>query len=157
VILSVWVSWSLLNWMVAFAALFAVAENRNTLDAIGAAVEFCSRRTPAVLAVSAWFGFAHIASLVFTISAMVFSLSFVSVLPAGYACTAALLILLAYFLVVDFLRIGRLAAYIALLEEPEARQVVETDPIHPDPGSGLRRNPVDPDELILSDIPAPAQ
>jgi hypothetical protein len=156
VILSVWVSWYLLNWIFSLAALFAVVEERDTWDAIRAAVEFCSRRTPSVLAVNAWFGFAHLASLFFAVSAVAFSLSILSVLPAGYAVVGALFVLLAYFLTVDFLRIGRLAAYVSLLEEADVPAILEDDPVHSGPGYGLSRNCVDPDELILSDVPAPA-
>jgi hypothetical protein len=156
VIVSVWVSWYLLNWIFSLAALFAVAEKCDTWSAIRAAVEFCSRRAPSVLAVNAWFGFAHFAGLFFAVSAMLFSLSFLSVLPAGFAAVAALFVLLVYFLMVDFLRVGRLAAYVALLEGLETPPIYESDPVHSGSGYSRSRDRVDADELILSDVPAPA-
>jgi hypothetical protein len=155
VIALVWFSWYLLNWTLSLAALFVTAENRNTFDAIGAAVEFGSSRIASVLAVNAWFGFAHIASLLLTVLAVMFPLSFLSVLPPGYACMGALLVLLAYFVVVDFLRVGTLAAYVAILHGP-ASSIAERNPLPPDADWGASRRSVDPDELILSDVPSPA-
>jgi hypothetical protein len=156
VIVSVWVCWYLLNWIFSLAALFAVVGKCDTWGAIRAAVEFSSLRAPSVLAVNAWFGFAHFVGLVFTVSAMVFSLSFLSVLPPGYAAVAALFVLLVYFLIVDFLRVGRLAAYVAILEGLETPPIDESDSVHSGLGYSWRRDRVDPDELILSDVPAPA-
>jgi hypothetical protein len=156
VIFAAWVSWYLLNWIFSMAALFALAESRNTWDAIAATVEFCSRRTASVLAVNAWFGFAHLGSLFFAASVMAFSLGFLSVLPIGYGLVGALLVLLVYFLLVDFLRVGRLAAYVVLLEEADPGPPFAGDPVQPGPGYSGRGHPVDPDELILSDVPAAA-
>jgi hypothetical protein len=109
-----------------------------------------------VLAVNAWFDFAHIVALLFAVPAAMFTLSLLAVLPPGFALIGALLVLLAYFFIVDFLRVGRLAAYVAILRRPATP--INTLSIPADPGSGPRLLPggVDPDELILSDIPLPA-
>jgi hypothetical protein len=151
----VWFSWYLLNWTLSLAALFVTAENRNTFDAIGAAVDFSSSRVASVLAVNLWFGFAHLAILLWAVLAVMFPLSLLSVLPPGYACTGALLVLLAYFLVVDFLRVGTLAAYVAILYGPGASSVAERNRLPFDADWGASRRAVDPDELILSDVPLP--
>jgi hypothetical protein len=156
VITLVWLSWYLLNWILSLAALFVTAESRNTFDAIGAAVRFSSSRLASVLAVNAWFGFAHIVSLLLAVLAVMFPLSLLSVLPPGFAGMGALLVLLAYFVVVDFLRIGTLAAYVAILDAPRTSSMAEWKPIDPDVHGGTARPGIDPDELILSDVPSQA-
>jgi hypothetical protein len=67
-----------------------------------------------------------------------------------------------YFAVADFLYVGRLAAYTAMVEMPESQVTAETAPpalplagTHLDPT--LQSSPaVDATELILSDVPAPS-
>jgi hypothetical protein len=156
VITLVGLSWYLLNWILSLAALFVAAENCNTFDAIGAAVEFSSSRLASVLAVNAWFSLAHIVSLQLAILAVMFPLSLLSVLPPGYACVGALLVLFAYFVVVDFLRIGTLAAYVAILEGPRTSSTARWKPLDPDAKRGTACRGIDPDELILSDVPSEA-
>jgi hypothetical protein len=156
VITLVWFSWYLLNWILSLAALFVTAENRNTFDAIGAAVRFSSSRLASVLAVNAWFGLAHILSLLLAVLAVTFLMGLLSLLPPGYACVGALLVLLAYFVVVDFLRIGTLAAYVAILDGPRTSSMAEWKPLDPDANRGTARRGIDPDELILSDVPPQA-
>ncbi|SPE45715.1 hypothetical protein SBA7_950031 [Candidatus Sulfotelmatobacter sp. SbA7] len=59
-----------------------------------------------------------------------------------------IVITLLYFATADFLYIGRLAAYVAILELPEPSFQPSALNIQP---SGS----IDPSELILSDVPAP--
>src|SRR5581483_7526617 len=66
----VWLVWYVLDWILSLAALFIVSENHDTLGAIRAAVDFSCTRLTSVIAVSAWFGFAHFAILLFTASAV---------------------------------------------------------------------------------------
>jgi hypothetical protein len=153
----IWSCWYVLNWVLSLAALFVTAENRNTFDAIGAAVEFSSAHVASLLAVNAWFGLAHTASLLLAVLAIMFPLSLLSVLPPGYAGLGALLVLLVYFVIVDFLRIGTLAAYLAILGGPRAASVAEQDPLIPEDDAGASRGGVDPGELILSDVPSLAR
>jgi len=71
-----------------------------------------------------------------------------------------LLVTLLYFAVTDFLYMGRLAAYVAMVEMPDAPVSAETtQPPLPQAGtyfdSGTHSSPaVDSTELILSDVPA---
>jgi hypothetical protein len=67
-----------------------------------------------------------------------------------------------YFAVTDFLYIGRLAAYVAIVEMPNAPVSTEIAPLQPLHGSTLDPNlqsspAVDASELILSDVPASSQ
>jgi hypothetical protein len=80
------------------------------------------------------------------------------VLPAGVILGGVLLVALLYFAIVDFLYVGRLAAYVAIVSFPERTLVPPTiQPSLPDSGPQYALNPqprigVDPDELILSDV-----
>jgi hypothetical protein len=64
---------------------------------------------------------------------------------------------LLYFAAVDFLYIGRLASFIAILEQPDVLPTVEIT--SPPPAGGQPAvvhqlaNEMDRDELILSDLP----
>jgi hypothetical protein len=156
VITLVWLAWYVLNWMLSLAALFVVADNRATFSAIPAAVDFSCTRLGSVLAVSTWFGFAHLVTLLFVASAIMVPLSLLAVLPPGYGLIGVLLVLLGYFFVADFLHIGKLSAYLAVLENPGSSTIVEPAPLPSDAGRGLSSNRVDPNELILSDVPSPA-
>jgi hypothetical protein len=64
-----------------------------------------------------------------------------------------LFVTLLYFAVVDYLYIGRLAAYVAILELPEAATVLGNDAASPMFTPSGPSNRIDPDELILSDVP----
>lgn len=76
-------------------------------------------------------------------------------LPPGVVLAGVLLITLAYFAVVDFLYVGRLAAYVAIMELPEAPPVPIVLPsasILPTALSIPTATGIDRDELILSDV-----
>jgi hypothetical protein len=89
-------------------------------------------------------------------SVVAFPLGLAGVLPAGVVLGGVLLVTLLYLVVVDFLYVGRLAAYVAILELPESPVATEIGPLFLP--SAERQVPlgtsVDPDELILSDLPA---
>lgn len=147
----VWI-WSWLNWILSLAAIFA-GDGRDTFAAIGAAVHMCGTRSGPVAAVSTWFGLAHLFAWFAATSVVAFPLGFAPVLPAGMVLGGVLFVTLLYFAVVDYLYIGRLAAYIAILELPEAaivlKDVAKPPFVLPRAPSGR----IDPDELILSDVP----
>ena len=153
----VWLAWAVLNWFLSIAAIFVVAEGRNTFDAVAAVVDFCRTRTGSVLAAGTWFEIAHVVVFVVASSIVAIPLAFAGILPAGVILGGMLLVGLLYFAVVDFLYVGRLAAYVAIISFPG--QSVAPRSVQPSlPGSGLQyaltRQPssgVDPDELILSD------
>lgn len=153
----VWVAWAVLNWFLSIAAIFVVAEGRNTFGAIAAAVDFCLARTSSVLAAGTWFEIAHVVVFVVATSIVAIPLAFAGILPAGVILGGLLLVGLLYFAVVDFLYVGRLAAYVAIISFPE--QTVAPQTVQPSLcGGGLQyaltrqsSSGVDPDELILSD------
>jgi hypothetical protein len=156
----VWFAWSTLNWFLSLAAIFVVADGQDTFGSIAAAVDLCRTRPGSVFAAGTWFGLAHIAAFVVASSLFAFPLGFATVLPAGVVVGGVLLVTLLYIAVTDFLYMGRLAAYVAIVELPDPPVSAEI-PLPPLPhrGSHLDSGPpsspaVDATELILSDVPA---
>jgi hypothetical protein len=146
----VWLVWSMINWFLSLAAIFVVAGGRDTFAAITDAVDLLLRRSGAVFAVSASFGLAHAAAFVVASSAAVVSLVFGAALPGRVGLAGLAGITLLYFAAADFLYIGRLAAYVAILELPEVSSQPSAVSFQP---SGS----IDPYELILSDLPRPVE
>ena len=145
--------WSLLNWFLSFAAVFAIGGGHDTFGALASAVDtFSSRRGP-VLAVNTWFGLAHIgAFFVFSLLALP-PIALMRVLPARAALFAVLCVLLMYFAVVDFLRVGRFASYLYIAFGSEtAPPLPRPGPVSPTESAQDGR--VDQDEPILSDLSA---
>jgi hypothetical protein len=142
-------AWAVVNWFLSLAAVFVVAQGQDTFGAITATVDFFRRRTGAVLAASTWFGLAHGVAFFVATSVVAFPLALAAVLPGAVVFGGVLLVTLLYFAVVDFLYVGRLAAYVYIAEEPEA----DTAQIAVVPPDGPPLAGVDRDELILSDVP----
>jgi len=158
VLMLVWLVWSIMNWFLSLAAVLVVADGQNTFGAIASAVALCRRRSGSVLAAGTWFGLAHITAFVLATSVVAFPLGLAGLLPAGMVLGAVLGVTLLYFAVTDFLYMGRLAAYVAILELPEAPIIETRAPVLPSNTHDLRQagSSVDRDELILSDLPARA-
>jgi hypothetical protein len=146
----VWLAWSMMNWFLSLAAIFVVANGRNTFGAIADAVDFLRHRAGPVFAVGTWFGLAHVTVFMVAGSAAAFPLGLATVLPSRFVLVGLLVVMLLYFAVADFVYIGRLAAYVAILELPP-----EPGPppsvVSPQPTGGI-----DSSELILSEVPSPA-
>ena len=159
VVMLAWLAWSTLNWFLSLAAIFVVANGDHTFGAIAAAVDLCQTRPGSVFAAGTWFGLAHITAFVVASSVVAFPLGFAAVLPGSIVLGGVLLVTLLYFAIADFLYMGRLAAYVAIVEMPDARVSVQIAP-PPLPRLGSHLDPniqspaVDASELILSDVPA---
>ena len=143
-----------LNWWLSFAGIFAVRNEEDALGALSAAVSFFRERTGAVCAVSTWTGFAHL--IAFSIATTVASVpfAFVPIAPFRLVIAAVILVTLAYFAVVDWLYVARLAGYVCIAEMPGA--LLGAPPIEPTSLSGIAAridDAIDRDERILSDIP----
>ncbi|MGH9547731.1 MAG: hypothetical protein ACRD3W_00085 [Terriglobales bacterium] len=133
--LLVGLAWSLLNWYLSLAAIFVVKDGASAFAALAAAMDLCRSRAGSIAAALIWFGVAHTAMFVIASSAVAVPLGFADVLPGGMVLGGLLLVTLLYFAAVDFLYVGRLAAYVCMTEQPVAV---------PLPAS---------DDDILSDIP----
>ena len=152
VLMLITLAWTGVNWALSLASIFATEDN-DTFGALSDAIDLYRRHTGAVLATGTWFGLAHVVAFVLATSVVAFPLALAQVLPAGIVLGGVLLVTLLYFAVIDFLYVGRLAAYLYILESPDAVPVPEA--AHP-PVSGLPAPDeanVDRDELILSDVP----
>jgi len=142
----VWLVWSMMNWLLSLAAIFVVSNRQDTFGAIADAVDFLRLRGRQVFAVGTSFGLAHAAALVVAGIAAAFPLGLATVLPGRIVLASFIVITLLYFAVADFLYMGRLAAYVAILEMPEPS--FQPSALSVQPGGR-----VDPYELILSDMP----
>jgi len=157
VIMLVSMACAVVNWFLSLSTVFVVSSGQNTLGALSSAADLCRTRTASVFAAGTWFGLAHLAAFFVASSAVAFPLAFAAILPAGVVLGGVLLVTLIYFAVSDFLYVGRLAAYVAIVELPVP---IET-PITP-PAFGYARPAIPPsatidkDELILSDVLAPS-
>jgi hypothetical protein len=155
VVLLVWLVWSVMNWFLSLAAVFVIAESQDTFGAIGSAVALCRNRPGSVFGAGTWFGLAHLCAFVLATSMVAFPLGLAGVLPAGIVLGGVIVVTLLYFAAADYLYMGRLAAYVAILELPETRVVADTaGSVPPAASTSLitRGDSVDRDELILSDL-----
>jgi len=155
----VWFAWSTLNWFLSLAAIFVVAQGEDTFSAIASAADLCRTRAASVFVAGTWFGLAHLTAFAVASSVAAFPLAFATVLPAGVVLGGVLLVTLLYLAIADFLYVGRLAAYLAIVEMPEPPVSAETtQPPSPHAGTDVdvwtQSSPaVDATELILSDNP----
>ncbi len=155
-IMLVGIAWSAVNWFLSFASVFAMLDGHGTFSALGAAINLYRDRRGAVLAAGTWFGLAHLVAFFVATSVVAFPLAFAGLLPAGVVLGGVLLVTLLYFALVDFLHVGRLAAYLYILEGPElepapARGATVPPSAGPQPSE---QTAIDDDELILSDLPS---
>jgi hypothetical protein len=120
--------WSSMNWFLSIASIFVLRDGSDVLDSLASAVEFCLRRARAVSWSSTVFGTCHLVVFMLASSAIVFPMAFVGILPSWVILGAVILLTLAYFVVVDFFYVGRLAAYVRILETPEAVYSVSPPP-----------------------------
>jgi len=152
--------WSMLSWLLSFAGVFAVRDREGAVGAISAAVDFCRDRTAAVFAVSTWTGLAHFVAFSIASTAVSLPLALAQVAPLRLVLAVIILVTLAYFAVVDWLYMARLAGYVCILEMPET--IVASEPLQADPPAGPLtistpiQTTIDLNEPILSDLPSPA-
>jgi hypothetical protein len=153
-LLLVWISWAVLNWLLSTSALFVATNGGGASTTISATVGWCRDRPGSVLAVGTWFGLIHGGAFLTACSAGFTVLGMAAALGPGPALFLEFLIVVVYCAVVDALYIGRLTAYLAIIRGAPAyaRLPQATPPIVYGPG----RASIDQSELILSDVPLPA-
>ncbi len=152
------IAWPALNWLLSLAGIFAVRDGQDVLGALSAAVAFFQERTGPVFAVSTWTGLAHLVAFSVATTAVSVPLAFIQIAPWRLAILGVILVTLAYFAVVDWLYMTRLAGYVCIAEMPEA--LISAAPVTAPPPSSPQFAPgppvqttIDRDEPILSDIP----
>jgi len=162
-VMIVWLTWSSISWFLAVASIFVVRQGKDTFGSLLSAVEMCHDRFGAVMAVGTWFGLTHLVLFFVATSVVSFPLGLTQIVPSGVVLSTVLLLTLMYCAIVDALHIGRLAAYVAILEAPPERLTPPLPPVpmpgDPDSTVAIPSSAamVDQDELILSDIPRPQQ
>jgi hypothetical protein len=151
------IAWPTLNWWLSLASVFAVRDGEDALGALSASVAFFRDRSGPVFAVSIWTGLAHLVALSVATTAVSLPLAFIQIAPWRLVITGVILVALAYFAVVDWLYMARLAGYLCIVELPEA--LTSQAPLPTPPSTGQRFAPnapaqttIDRDEPILSDV-----
>jgi hypothetical protein len=151
----VWLAWAVMNWLLSLSAISVVTEHQRALAALDSCVRLCQREPGAVFSTGALFGLMHGGAF---IAACGTGFTIMGAL-AGFAprltWLTLLLLIALYCTVADFLYTGRLAAYVLILRGEEATAIM-TPPVVPTVPVPGARSPVDPNELILSDVPLPA-
>jgi hypothetical protein len=127
-------AWSMINWYLTLAAVFAIGEGKTTFGTLGAAADLIREHPGPVAAAAIWFGLAHGLAFVVASSVAAFPLGLAGVLPLGVVWGGLLLIALLYFAVVDFLYVGRLAAYVFMIDPPEPQPQLDDDILSDIPG-----------------------
>jgi hypothetical protein len=155
VLFFVWLAWVVLNWLLSVSAIFIAADRTRGLSAIGEAVRLCGQESGALLSTGALFGIAHLGAFLAASGMGFMILGALGSLPAGLVWLAQAVLIFLYCAVADFLYTARLAAYISIIRREELHTPSASAEMPPLPRGGVRSS-VDPDELILSDVPLPA-
>ena len=151
----VWIAWVVLNWLLSVSAIFIVADRIRALSAIGDTVRLCQQEPGALLSTGALFGIAHLGAFI-AASVMGFMIfGALGSLPARLVWLAQVVLVFLYCAVADFLYTARLAAYVSIIRREELHTRSTSVEMPPLASSGIGGS-VDPDELILSDVPLPA-
>jgi hypothetical protein len=145
------IAWPVLNWWLSLACVFAVRDGEDTLGALSAAVTFFRERTGAVFAVSTWTGLAHLVAFSIATTVVSVPLAFIQIAPWRVVIVGVFLVTLAYFAVVDWLYMARLAGYVCIAEMPDT--LVSSMPTATPPSLAPAQTTIDREEAILSDIP----
>jgi len=96
------------------AAVFVVARGQIRSGQLRTQVDLCLARPDQYLRRGRGSDWAHITAFVVATSVVGFPLGFAAVLPAAAVLGGIFLVTLLYFIIADFLYIGRLAAYVRL-------------------------------------------
>jgi hypothetical protein len=149
------IAWPMLNWVLSLACVFSIRDGEDTLGALAAAVTFFRERLGPVLAVSAWTSLAHFVAFSVATTVVSLPLSLIQFAPSRLVIACILLVTLAYFAVVDWLYIARLAGYICIAEMSETVPASSLLPPATSPTGNVAslQTTIDRDEPILSDVP----
>lgn len=146
------VIWAELNWTLSFAAIFTVRNGAGAMGALRESIAFMSDRKGSIFAVSAWNGILHLVAFVSASTASSVLVALVQIAPGRIIVAGMWVVTLAYFAIVDWLYIARLAGYIFAAEMPEIT-VASVSMKQRDRPSAPEQGAVDQSELILSDLP----
>ena len=120
--------WSVLNWYLSVAPVFAVGDGRDSLGAMAEATRAVRSNRRAFSSVSGVFGFLHLFAAVIATIAGLMPLALAGTAPAGVVLALMGLVALGYFAFADFLYIARLAAYVKIVEDSRQASAVGDRP-----------------------------
>ncbi|MCI0352060.1 MAG: hypothetical protein L0Z53_21785 [Acidobacteriales bacterium] len=108
--------WNYLNWILSLAPIFVIHDGFSTLNSIARAIRTSRERRASLLGAAALFTVLRLIALAVLLMASLFVMAIFS--AAGFRVMLAALILLslAYFVVVDFLYVARLAANVEICQ-----------------------------------------
>jgi MFS family permease len=109
--------WAMVNWVLTVAGIFAHGR-RSTLAAVAEAAMEIRRHTGQFLAASLGFGLLRGVTFLAATFLAVWAVA-LATLSVWAAAVALLLVLLLYLVVLDFLHVARLAAYVVIAEESD--------------------------------------
>ena len=125
----IWLVWALLNWLLSLAAIFAVRDQQDTFEALGAAVDLIRSEFREVVLTSLPFVLLHYLALAAAVASgvLVFDIMTRVSPEAGWALVA---VAAGYFAYADLLYTTRLAAYVTLAVRGSEPTVVP-EPVPP--------------------------
>jgi len=122
---------SRVNWFLSLGAISAARDGCDTFSAIGEAVALFSRHAGKFAGAGAVFGTIHGVLFAFCTVGCLLALSLAGKVPPAATVFLLTVITLAYFAMVDFLYVARLAAYVALDESDRTPPPVAVVPEPP--------------------------
>lgn len=148
----VWLAWTVMNWLLSFAAISVSADHRPALPAIADSVRLCQREPGAVFSTGVFFGLVHGGAIIAAWGAAFTVMGTLGGVAPRLTWLALLLLLVLYCALADFLYTGRMAAYVLIIRGEEAAAIL-APPVIPSPPPHDVHSAVDQNELILSDVP----
>lgn len=147
--------WLLLNWFLSVASMFTFVKRCGTTRSIGSTINMIMAQPAAVFMASIIFGLAHFAGVIAAVAGTVVAMTMLDAFPAG-AFVLLFIIAMSYSALVDYFYTARLAAYVSLLGEENLTAATHLSDRSTPGGRSTLVPAIDKDELILSDLPAPA-
>lgn len=109
------ISWSVLNWLLGVAPVLAMTGKNDAIEAIAATMRFVVQDLGRLVRIGFAFWALHLLAFFVFSGIAFFVLGLGGLLPGGLLLAGLAPVTLAYFAVVDFLYIARLAAYVAMV------------------------------------------
>ncbi len=120
--------WSVFNWYLSVAPVFAVEGGRDSLGLIAEAARTVRSNRRAFSSVSSVFGFLRLFALMMALAAGLMTLTLAGTAPGGVVLGLMGLVALGYFAFGGFLYIARLAAYVKIVEDSRQTAAVSDQP-----------------------------
>jgi hypothetical protein len=138
--------WSVLNWYLSLAPVFAARDGRDSLSSIAEALRVVRQNRRAFSSVSSVFGFLRLFALVSATILGLMPLALVGMVSNWLVLALIGLVTLGYFAFADFLYVARLAAYVKIVEEGIRQSAAGSQP--------LVVTPPDPEPAMEGGVPS---